>query len=70
MSDSICRGSYGLGSACGECRRCCNELRAKVEKQAVEINRYKLDLESMATQIAAAKAGYKIGKLARNSPNS
>ena len=27
-----CRGCYVLGSACGECRRCCNELVALIEE--------------------------------------
>ncbi len=26
MSDIVCRGSYRLGSACGACRRCCDQL--------------------------------------------
>lgn len=26
-NDKICRGSYVLNTACGACRRCCDELR-------------------------------------------
>ena len=40
----VCRGSYALGSACGRCQRCLNEL----ESQLASVKRIIRHYESMA----------------------
>ena len=51
----VCRGCFKIGSACGSCKRCCDQLLRIIENKDAEINQYKLAVQSMATQIVHPK---------------